>query len=347
VNNLLRAQRKKGNFELIRWRSSVASQAHVFGATRGFLVLATLIGLFVPCALADRMYCYQKVIEPGADGGGRIHVSGFTIEVKPIPDPNVSGNTLCQASVTGPEGKIVYSFDDWGAEIDRISGKDINGDGEPDVVLVSYSGGAHCCWTYHIISLGKKPGLIREFENRDTASFEDLKGNGQLEIVIRDGTFDFGFGLDHASSVFPVLIVQLQGSEFLDVSSDFWPTYEKEIQQARENLTDGRIQEFLHSEATGNVYELEHERTKSSILLVFLDYLYGGKQDEAKKLLNKWWPLNSQEQTWSEIMTGYCSGLRAQLGIATDVPCTGKIAALHRLSTRHETSLATNLHITH
>ena len=46
--------------------------------------------------------------------------------------------------------------------------------------------------------------------------------------------------------------------------------------------------------------------------------LYGGKQSEAKELLNKWWPQNSQGQTWSEIITGYCSGLRAQLGIATD-----------------------------
>jgi hypothetical protein len=43
------------------------------------------------------MYCYQKVVEPGATGGGKVQVAGFSIEVKPIPDPGDSESTLCQA----------------------------------------------------------------------------------------------------------------------------------------------------------------------------------------------------------------------------------------------------------
>jgi transglutaminase-like putative cysteine protease len=53
---------------------------------------------------------------------------------------------------------MVFEHDEWGMEIDPITGKDVNGDGYPDAVLVSFSGGAHCCWTYHIVSLGKNPG---------------------------------------------------------------------------------------------------------------------------------------------------------------------------------------------
>jgi len=318
--------------QLKQQRGCASRYTYVFAATQIFFAVI-VAGLLAPCALAEtRIYCYQKVVDPGATGGGRVQIADFTIEVKPIADPDDPDNTLCGANVTAPNGKTVYSSRASGAEIDLVTGKDVNGDGEPEAVLVTYSGGAHCCWTYHIISLGKKPGLIREFENRDTASFEDLRGNGEVEIVIRDGTFDFGFGLDHATSVFPILVVQLRGSEFVDVSRDFWSTYEDEIQEAQENLSDGRIQEFLHRESTGDVYDLEHLRTKSSILLIVLDYLYGGKQDEAKKLLNKWWPKSSQEQTWSEIMTGYCSGVRAQLGIATDAGCTEKTASLHSLS---------------
>lgn len=316
--------------QLKQQRRCASRHTCVSAATRLFLAVI-VAWLLTPSALpATRIYCYQKVVEPGAAGGGKVQVSDFTIEVKAIPNPDDPGNALCHASVTATNGKAVYSSKDWGAEIDRATGKDVNGDGEPDAVLVTYSGGAHCCWTYHIISLGKKPGLIREFENRDTASFQDLRRNGQVEIVIRDGTFDFGFGLDHATSVFPLLIVQLRGSEFIDVSSEFWPTYEKETQHERENLTDDRIQNFLHREATGDTDDLDYLRTKSSILLTVLDYLYGGKQNEAKKLFSKWWPQNSQEQTWSEIMTGYCSGLIAQLGIAADVACTKKVAALHQ-----------------
>lgn len=310
--------------QLKQQRRCVSRDTRVFTATRIFLALI-IAGLLAPCALGEtRIYCYQKVIEPGAAGGGKIQVAGFTIEVKPIPDSDDAERAVCRATVTAPNGKLVYSFNEWGAEIDQVTGKDINGDGEPDAVLVSYSGGAHCCWTYHIVSLGKKPGLLREFENQDTASFDDLKGNGEVEIVIRDGGFDFGFGLDHAFSVFPMLIVQLRGIEFFDVSSEFWPMFEKEINEKRDSLSGDRIQDFLHRDRSIYTDNLEYDRTKSAILLMVIDYLYGGKPDQAKKLLNTLWPKDSQEQTWTEIMTGFCSGLRSQLGIAKDASCTRK-----------------------
>jgi len=91
-------------------------------------------------------------------------VNGFSIKVKSIADPDDPDEMVCEAVVTSPVGKIVYEDSDQGMELDPITGRDINGDGQPDAVLVSYSGGAHCCWTYHLISLGKKPGLIQEFE---------------------------------------------------------------------------------------------------------------------------------------------------------------------------------------
>lgn len=206
-------------------------------------------------------------------------------------------------------------------EIDPATGRDINGDGQPDAVLVSFSGGAHCCWTYHIVSLGKKPGLIREFENRDTASFKDLLGNGQIEILIRDGGFDFGFGLDHAFSVFPLLIVQLKGAEFQDVGPKFWPVFEKEILHERGKLSNQRLQEFLHSNPDEVHDDSDYLGTKSTVLQTVLDYLYAGRHEEARKLLGKLWPKDSQERTWKEMISGYCSGLRASLELESSPPC--------------------------
>jgi hypothetical protein len=103
------------------------------------------------------MYCYQKVLEPGAIGGGLVHVNGFTVEVKPI-QADVPNLMICRATIRFAEGKIVFQHEEWGMEIDPITGKDVNGAGCPDAVLVSFSGGAHCCWTYHIFSLGKTLG---------------------------------------------------------------------------------------------------------------------------------------------------------------------------------------------
>ena len=110
----------------------------------------------------EPMSCHQKVLEPGATGGGLVQVDGFTVEVKPI-EADVPNSMVCRATIRSAEGKIVFEHEEWDIEMDPITGKDVNGDGYADAVLVSYSGGAHCCWTYHIVSLGRNPGLIAEF----------------------------------------------------------------------------------------------------------------------------------------------------------------------------------------
>jgi hypothetical protein len=265
------------------------------------------------------MYCYQKVLNPGATGGGVVRVNGFTIEVKPSP---VSGEMTCHATVRSPKGTIIFEHNEWGIEIDPVTGKDVNGDGQPDAVLVSFSGGAHCCWTYHIISLGKKPGLIREFENRSTASFEDLMGDGQIEILIRDGGFDEGFGLSHPFSPFPLFILRLNGSKFEDVSSKFWRVFEKEIRKQRSKLKEHSLHQFLHSNPNEVHDDLDYLGTQSSVLMIVLDYLYAARPEEARKVLGQLWPADFQKRTWGEMVSGYCSGLRAQLDLEVTAPCS-------------------------
>jgi hypothetical protein len=293
--------------------------------TSRLLIAISLFVLSAASAVADnRIYCYQKVIEASATGGGKVQANGFRVEVGPAADPDNVGHMTCRATIVSPKGQVVFESNAWGMEIDPITGQDINGDGQPEAVLVSFSGGAHCCWTHHIISLGKKPGLLREFENGATASFKDLRGNGQIEILVRDDRYDGAFGLDHAFSVFPLLTVELKGSEFNDVGSYFWPVYEKEIQQERSKLNDQQLQQFLRSNPDEVHDDLDYLRTKSSILLIVLDYLYAGRPEEAQRVLRESWPKDSQEGTWKDIVSGFCSGLRARLGLEATPLCGGK-----------------------
>jgi hypothetical protein len=279
---------------------------------------------------SDRMYCYQKVSEPGATGGGLVQVNGFTVEVKPAQDPESPNSMTCRATIRSAEGKIVFEHDEWGIEIDPITGKDVNGDGYADAVLVSFSGGAHCCWTYHIVSLGKNPGLIVEFENRSTASFEDLNGDGRVEILIRNGGFDEGFGLSHPFSPFPLLIVRLNGTKFEDVDTKFWPVFEKEIRAERSKIRNKYLREFLKS----NPYEihdsLDYLDTEYRVLAIVLDYLYAGREREARGVLGELWPVEFQGRAWEEMVSGYCSGLRARLELSVNHACRTNESAPHR-----------------
>jgi hypothetical protein len=106
----------------------------------------------------------------GADscffGNGSVtkQVAGFQTKISPYHHKDFP-HEGCRAVVRDQNRKVVFSEHDFGFSI-ALLGEDVNGDGVPDVVLEAYSGGAHCCWTYYIISLGQKPGLLKAFGNQ-------------------------------------------------------------------------------------------------------------------------------------------------------------------------------------
>ena len=78
------------------------------------------------------------------------------------------------------------------------SGRDITGDGSPDVVVTDWSGGAHCCYSTTVYSVDA--GIaVREIFGANTGScmadFEDLDGDRRLELV----TCEDGWESDNCS----------------------------------------------------------------------------------------------------------------------------------------------------
>ena len=291
-------------------------------APRVVLLVSFVLFFLSSTGLAKtRLYCYQEL--RGAEssigvGGGTVRVNGFTIEVKPRTDREAAA---CRATIRSPRGQTIFELEDWGIEIDPITGEDVNGDGQPDVVLASFSGGAHCCWKYHIISLGQSPGVLRDFENSSKASFKDLKGDGRIEILIRDGTFDEKFHLGHPYSPFPLLIVRLRGDEFENVGDGFWGEFEKEILEQRRGLKASDLRQFLNSNLTEAHDAESYLETESRILKIVLGYLYAGRSEQARNTLSELWPADFRQKTWEEILHGYCTGLRAQLHLASSTVC--------------------------
>jgi hypothetical protein len=228
----------------------------------------------------DHYSCYA------ARGHAARYLRGYTIAVAPYQNQKQFIDA-CIATITDSTGKIVFQLHDHGVEIDPVTGSDLDGDGYPEAVLQGYSGGAHCCWTYWIVSLGKKPELRARIYNERGIRFVESKPDGVYTLLTSDGRFDYFDNLSHSSSPFPNIYLQFVKGKLIDVSPRFWSDYEEEIRLWREQLLPRDIASFRsrYKEVPAAL-----EEVKCKVLEIVLAYLQGGKSAEAWRTLEEMWP---------------------------------------------------------
>jgi hypothetical protein len=100
---------------------------------------------------------------------------------------------------------------------------DLEHDGQPDVLLDLYSGGAHCCFIEQVFSFD--PGTMtygmtqRDFGDPGE-QIVDLGHNGQFEFLTADDSFAYEF-TDFAASGLPIQILTFSGGHFRGVTRQY------------------------------------------------------------------------------------------------------------------------------
>jgi hypothetical protein len=97
---------------------------------------------------------------------------------------------------------------------------DLEHNGQPDVVLNLYTGGAHCCVVVQIFSFD--PGTMTYVKTERNfgdpgAQIVDLGHDGRLEILTADDSFAYAF-TDYAASGLPIEVLTFSGRHFTNVT---------------------------------------------------------------------------------------------------------------------------------
>jgi hypothetical protein len=93
--------------------------------------------------------------------------------------------------------------------------RDLTGDGVPEVVVSSYSGGMHCCTTHWIVTLAADgPRPVARLDAADgQAEIADLDRDGTPEIVVADWSFAY-WNTSFAESPAPRVVLRWDGARF-------------------------------------------------------------------------------------------------------------------------------------
>jgi hypothetical protein len=239
--------------------------------------------------------------------------AGFTLRLLPGPPHTKVPTDRCRATITSAKGTVMTAAKNWSLAVDKISGSDINGDGKMELVIDGYSGGERCCFTYTIVRLGATARVIRKIESSSALAFEKQE-DGSVLIRGGDSSFDY-FLVPHEIAVIPQVVLKMQGDSLIDVSTQFQPEYDKRIADARSQLTSADLDKFRQSRYSAKLFS-DQIPTVRRVLIIVLNYLYSGREEQGWKELEELWPASDQDRIKALILERRERGLLKQVGEA-------------------------------
>jgi hypothetical protein len=197
-------------------------------------------------------------------------------------------------------------------ELGELTGQDITGEGNPDVIVERFTGGAHCCFSVVVYDLGA--ALTRVLESAESncgGRFEDLDGDSVLEFITCDDLFAYAYCPYAASPLVQVIMQYEPGRGYVPASPRFAHRYAEAIAQHTQ----------LAQTATAEGMGEWDQTTKCSVLPLMLDYLYSGQADLAWTEFDRLYHYPDALLFWAEVAQAVSeSSLYTAVGPSPDVP---------------------------
>lgn len=211
---------------------------------------------------------------------------GYEISLGPARNSQGGGDE-CTAAIYNSAGRVVYRTTGYNVLFDENhTGQDFDGDGKPEVVFITDTGGGnHCCWAYNVISLAPKPHKLFDIDAPGAVRFEKDE-QGKMVIWRRlPGPYDF---TSMAGTPFAEKAFRVREGELSDATPEFCSRIfrddNKEYRFWKDNLSKENLKKL---QSTGDS-DVENEEIVSALLSRALQHVFCRQFDAALDDLNLW-----------------------------------------------------------
>jgi hypothetical protein len=211
---------------------------------------------------------------------------GYEVSLGPSRDPEAV-EEKCTGAIYNSAGRVVFRSNGFNVVFDEEqTGKDFDGDGKPEVVFrTDTGGGMHCCWGYIVFSLSPRPHRLFEIAMEGRVYFEKDK-DGKMVIWKRTAG-PYGF-TSNARTPFAERVLRVREGKLVDATPEFCEKIlsgESEDYQAYQRQLTPENLKKLETTGTG---DWNNEDTVSALLSRALQYVFCRRFDEAMKELDLW-----------------------------------------------------------
>ncbi len=265
-----------------------------------------------------------------SDGYGSFNLkfaTGITVSVEPVRK-SAFASRVCSASLNWKGGG--FSVIPKASEVDiDVLGADL-GLGSPVVALEVRDLGSDKLLQYEIYSLKKPAQKLRTLTGGDYFNAADTDLDGRIEIWTDDAAAIDGFENLPLSrfDAAPTMVLRFEKNRLLDVSAEFQPEYDHQIDALKAELDQQQMSHFKSSDGkladryalpVNEIHELIN--TKIKVLEIVWAYLYSGREQEAWSTLTAMWPTSDTDRIRTSIQHERAGGMRSRVdGVAAPPP---------------------------
>lgn len=217
-------------------------------------------------------------------------LNGYAIRIWRNPTDQLGFESILLIEAPGQTPIRVDKF----SALHDLTGGDLNGDTYPDVVVETFSGGAHCCFGTQVYSLRPDAAalILKKPESNAGGYFEDLDGDNVHEFITFDDSFAYQY-CPYAAGVTVKVIMAFDVAQdrYLPASPRFPEQYTQDIatHEGRALAAPGELGEWDSS-------------NMCAVLPLVLDHLYLGQPDIAQTEFSTRYNGKDAVTKWGEIL---------------------------------------------